>query len=65
MLKICVPSILSSEIDDWCGGISLAAGVPISCGKDHLGHYVSAPSAAWATPLTAAVADLCESLIPA
>jgi hypothetical protein len=64
MLKIYIPSILSGEIDHWCGSISLAAGVPLSCGKDHLGHYVNAPSAEWATPLTAAVADLCESVLP-
>ncbi len=64
MLKIYFPKVLSREIGDWCSSLSLAAGVPICCGSDHLGHYVNAPSADWATQLSAAFADACESNSP-
>lgn len=64
MLKIYVPKMLNAEIVEWCSSLSLAAGVPISCGSDHLGHFVNAPSADWVPPLSAAIADACEVKSP-
>lgn len=64
MLKLYVPKMLSPGIADWCSNLSLAAGVPICWGNDHLGHFVNAPSAAWVPALSAAIADACEGKSP-
>lgn len=64
MLKVYVPDTLVSQVGDWCGGISLAAGVPICCESDNSGLYVKAPNAEWATRLSALFSEVCEAAKP-